>query len=563
MKPRIIVCGLERAGYRIYKLLQLQGAFVIGMNDSPISGEEDLVIGALQAPESLIAAGIHEAETLVIALNNDTLNLEILMQARLLNPRIRVINRLFNNCLGDRLDHMLTAHFSMSVSALAAPIFSFAALGSHAIGHLNLFNQTWPIYEEYIDAEHPWLNQPLSDLWDDRSRMLIYYLPGCGDITQDLVAGVINGSRLQVGDRLIVGTQPTIRSQPQQWWTIIGQRLLRLQHFQRFFRSTSLALLALIMAIFLATLIYLHFSFHQTSWLDALYFSVGLITGAGGQESIAENAPNAVKLFTILMMFIGAGIVGICYALLNDFVLGTRFAEVWSVTRIPVKDHFIVCGLGGLGIQVVQQLLSQGHDVVVIDSDPNNRFLSNARALKIPVIQGQANQSSTLQMANITGARALLAVTGNDIANLEIALTAKDLVPHFPLVVRSQDPVYAKMVQQVFEFEAVLSPIEIAAPSFAAAALGGTILGNGMTANNLWIAVGTLITPAHPFCGRCVKEVATTVDLVPLYLETQDQRIHGWNLLESCLSPDDVLYLTLPAVRLEHLLQPLPATLKA
>ncbi|MEB3292352.1 MAG: NAD-binding protein [Synechococcales bacterium] len=562
MKPRIIVCGLDRAGYRIYKLLQLQGAWVIGMSNTPIVGEDDLVVGNLQDPETLIAAGIHHAETLILALNNDTVNLEILMQARLLNPRVRVISRLFNHCLGDRLDHMLPAHVTMSVSALAAPIFSFAALGSRAIGHLNLFNQTWPIHEEYIHAEHPWLNQPLSNLWEDRSRMLIYYLPRSGDITQDLVAGVLSGRRLQQGDRLIVGIQPKIRSQRQQWWANLGQQFMRLQRFQRYFRSTTLAFLTLMIAILVATLIYIRFSFHQTSWLDALYFSVGLITGAGGQESVAEQSPNAVKLFTILMMLVGAGIVGICYALLNDFVLGTRLSEVWSITRIPVKDHIVVCGLGGLGIQVVQQLISQGHEVVVVEPDANNRFLSSIRSLKIPVIQGEANQSSTLQMANITGARALLAVTSNDIVNLEIALTAKDQAHRLAIVVRSQEPNYAKMVQQVFEFDAVLSPIEIAAPSFAAAALGGTLLGNGMTANILWIAIATLITPAHPFYERRVKDIATTIDLVPLYLENQSKCIHGWELLDTHLQSGSVLYLTLPAVRLEHLLQAQPEKLK-
>jgi hypothetical protein len=43
----------------------------------------------------------------------------------------------------------------MSVAALAAPVFAFAALGNEAIGQLRLFNQTWPIYEEVIKENHP------------------------------------------------------------------------------------------------------------------------------------------------------------------------------------------------------------------------------------------------------------------------------------------------------------------------------------------------------------------------------------------------------------------------
>lgn len=39
----------------------------------------------------------------------------------------------------------------------------------------------------------------------------------------------------------------------------------------------------------------------------------------------------------------GAGIVGICYALINDFVLGSRF---WDAARVPTKNHYIISGVG-------------------------------------------------------------------------------------------------------------------------------------------------------------------------------------------------------------------------
>jgi Trk K+ transport system NAD-binding subunit len=553
MKPRIIVCGLGRTGYRIFSLLQQQGAAVVGISDRPIADEANVVVGDLQAASTLTAAGVREAQALVIAAGDDTLNLAILMQARLLNPHIRVINRLFNASLGDRLNHMLTDHAAMSVSALAAPTFTFAALGNRAIGHLQLFNQTWPIYEEYIYPDHPWSNAKLSDLWNDRSRMLIYYLPQSGDISQDLVAGVLSEQHLQVGDRLIIGTQPNIRTRRQTWLQKTWKMLTSVRQFQRHIHSTLVGLFVLITAILMSTVIYVGFSLDKPSWVDALYFSVGMITGAGGNEIVVEKSSGLIKLFTVLMMLIGAGVIGICYALLNDFILGTRLTEFWNVIRVPQRDHFIICGLGGVGMEVATQLRNSGYEVAVIERDPNNRFLNRARSLRIPVIQGEANQAITLQTANITRAMGLLAVTSNDIANLEIALTAKGLAPRLPNVVRIQDPNYASMVQKVFEFEAVLSPNELAAPAFAAAALGGRILGNGMTANTLWIALATLITPAHPFCGRAVKNVATSVDLVPLYLETSHRTIHGWDLLKASLSPGDVLYLTIPAIRLEHL----------
>ena len=178
MKPRIIVCSLGRTGYQIFRLLKQQGAIVVGISDKPIPQEgSDVVVGNLRSASTLLAAGVKTANALILAGNDEATNLAILMQARILNPQIRIINRLFNTNLGTRLNQTLPDHSTMSVSALAAPVFAFAALGNRAIGQLELFNQTWPIHEELIDEDHSWLGHSLRDLWADPSRMLIYYLP--------------------------------------------------------------------------------------------------------------------------------------------------------------------------------------------------------------------------------------------------------------------------------------------------------------------------------------------------------------------------------------------------
>jgi Trk K+ transport system NAD-binding subunit len=559
MKPRIIVCGLGRTGYKIFSLLRQQGAAVVGIHYKLLLDEgADIIVGDLRAASTLLEAGIQEAHTLVLSSNDDALNLAILTQARVLNPRIRIINRLFNTSLGDRLDQTLLDHVSLSVSALAAPVFAFAALGNRAIGQLRLFNQTWPIYEEAIHANHPWLGRRLSELWDDRSRMLIYYLPVKGQV--DLVSAVVNGQLLELGDRLIIGTQPNFRSRRHSWLRKLLKVLTNLRQFQRHAQPVLAVTLALLVMIFLATLTYI-FGDRNINIIDALYFSVGLITGAGGQEQVAERSPDSIKIFTVVMMLVGAGVIGICYALLNDFVLGTRFKEFWDAARVPARHHYIVCGLGGMGVQIINQLHCHGHEVVAIERDINNRFLNIARSLGIPVIIGDASLSTTLTQANIQRAEALLVVTSDDTINLEVALSAKSLAPKLPVVVRNQDPQFSQMVHKVFEFEAVLCPAEIATPSFAAAALGGRVLGNGMTGDTLWVALATMITPGHPFCGRRVKEIAMDADFVPLYIETNCQTLHGWDVLETCLSAGDVLYLTMPASGLELLWRVNPSQL--
>jgi hypothetical protein len=55
--------------------------------------------------------------------------------------------------------------------------------------------------------------------------------------------------------------------------------------------------------------------------------------------------------------------------------------------------------------------------------------------------------------------------------------------------------------------------------------------------------------------GQIIKEAAMNADFVPLYLEKQGQTIHGWQLLEITLDQGDILYLTMPAMRLQQVWQ--------
>lgn len=559
MKPLIIVSALGYTGYKIYNLLKQQGANIVGISDRPIITQVDdkIIVGDLRSPQVLMEAGIKQASTIVLASSDDALNVAILTQARVLNPKIRIVNRIYNHTLGARLDNTLPDHFSMSVPSLAAPIFAFAASGNQAIGHLRLFEQTWALHEEIITREHPWYGLSLAQLWDNLDQMLIYYLPRNSET--DLVSAVVNDQVLELGDHLILANKAKVRQKRAFFLFRWLKVFFNLNTYKHYAQSIIMVTLTLLTLIFLATFTYLCVNW-EISPVDALYFSVGMITGAGGKEEVAESAPDVIKVFTAIMMIVGAGIVGICYALINDFVLGSRLKQFWDAARVPTKNHYLICGLGNVGMEIVRELHQQGHEIVVIESDHSNRFLHSVRSLGIPVIVEDASLADTLQAANIEGANAIIVSTSNDMVNVEIALTVKALAPKIPVILRVQDNQFAESVKQVFQFENVLSPTELATYSFAAAALGGRILGNGMTDDLLWVSLATMITPNHPFCEKIVKNIAKEADFVPLYISRGVHNIHGWNLLDTQLTSNDVLYLTMPATKLDQLWRVSPSS---
>ncbi|MEA5415517.1 NAD-binding protein, partial [Synechococcus sp. BA-132 BA5] len=110
---------------------------------------------------------------------------------------------------------------------------------------------------------------------------------------------------------------------------------------------------------------------------------------------------DSIKVFTIIMMLIGTAVIGIFYAILNDFILGSRLRNFWDATRVPHRNHIVVCGLGSVGVQTALQLVSYGYEVLVIERDLNNRFLDTVRSHGIPVIHGDASLPTTLKAANL------------------------------------------------------------------------------------------------------------------------------------------------------------------
>ena len=70
------------------------------------------------------------------------------------------------------------------------------------------------------------------------------------------------------------------------------------------------------------------------------------------------------------------------------------------------------------------------------------------RRLGVAVIHGDATVREVLSQANAATARAVVAATSNDLANLEIALLVRDLNPSQNVVLRLGDPHLAHSLRE-------------------------------------------------------------------------------------------------------------------
>ncbi len=100
-----------------------------------------------------------------------------------------------------------------------------------------------------------------------------------------------------------------------------------------------------------------------------------------------------------------------------------------------MSGHYIVCGYGRMGQQIVKDLNRYNVPCVVVESNPEQ--LPRLRGADIPHIEGRASEDSVLLQAGIRRAKGLIAVAASDEENVFIVLTAKVLNPNLFVVARS------------------------------------------------------------------------------------------------------------------------------
>ncbi len=161
--------------------------------------------------------------------------------------------------------------------------------------------------------------------------------------------------------------------------------------------------------------------------LDALYLTVTTMATVGYGDFSFGAAEDWLQAFGIALILIGALSIAVVYAFITNVIISRRLERAIGRGRATTtRDHVIVCGLGSVGLATVEGLLAAGRDVVIVERDENNRFLSVVRDLKVPVVFGDATVRATLMEAGLARATTLAALTSDDVANLETVLSGRE-----------------------------------------------------------------------------------------------------------------------------------------
>lgn len=467
-----MVCGLDRLGLRIVEDLRALDQDVVVMAASPPATFADrardagarLMEGSSQEEDHLRGAGVETARCLVLTEDTDLGNLHAAITAQEINPDIRVVVRIFNSELARRAGELLNNIEVLALSSLSAPTLAAEALGLQTGTAIEVWGRN-VVLRESVDGEGALARLEEGMFLEDSGAV-----PEALTISQTRWHGrrtAIRALRAFFDRRLAV---------------VLGMVFL---------------LSAISVAIFAA--------FDHLSPVDAIYFTFTTISTVGYGDINLATASNALKLYDVGFMLFGATALAAFYALVTDAVVGARLSAALGVPHGKIKNHVVVCGLGNVGFRVVEQLVQRGVEVTACDLNDRGRFVQVARRMGVPVLAGDALLADNLHILGVQRARAVVATTNDDVANVEVMLAAKELGPNARLVARVFDAKLAERAKNRFGIHACHSVSALAAPYFAAAALGDDVNTMFEARGRAWLLVERKVGPGSAAAAMTVR----------------------------------------------------------
>jgi Trk K+ transport system NAD-binding subunit len=532
LKKPIVLCGLGRMGWRVLEFLQAAELPVVVVDncckpdDARLKGVR-VVVGDIRHRDVLEAAGIREEGGVIILTSDDLVNISSMLQVRALNPEVRVVLRMFNQNLIARLEKAIKNVFALSTSLLTAPVLAVTAMTGQALGTFRLEGQPdgmRQIAEVTVRAGSNLIGRTVVEVTGYRELLVLAYLPEKGPV--QYLLDVDQEARLSQGDRLVVSGAPrTVNallnndqapSHRKRWgnWFLRNSRVAwrTLNEIDRAVLITSVLVATVIAAS--TTLFTLYESKHFT--VDKAILRTITIIATASEVHDADFDTPGLRVFAGCLRIFGMILTAAFTAIVTNFLLRARLRGAFEAARIPDRDHFVICGLSPVGYRVVEELLHYGEAVVVIEKDPNNRFVATVRRRKVAVVIGDATVTETLRQAHAATARAVVIATNQDLVNLESALLVRELNPKQRVVLLQSEPLLAEMLRQAANVQLAVSVPALAAPAFLAGLYGDRVQNVFLVRHRLLALIDVVIQPGDLLRGQSVRTVAVDYRLVPV-----------------------------------------------
>jgi Trk K+ transport system NAD-binding subunit len=156
---------------------------------------------------------------------------------------------------------------------------------------------------------------------------------------------------------------------------------------------------------------------------DAMYTATKTIVTVGPNPH-ADDGPAWFRVFSSAMMLAGLAFTALFSAGLVNRLMDRRLVGLVGRRVAPRRDHVIVVGLGQVGLRLCLLLRELGTPVLAIEVNRDADYVARAKDHGIPVVIGRGGSMHLLKRLSTAHARALAAVTSDEIENIAIVVSA-------------------------------------------------------------------------------------------------------------------------------------------
>ncbi len=204
--------------------------------------------------------------------------------------------------------------------------------------------------------------------------------------------------------------------------------------FDRLRRRVAVAVGALVIVIATGVVGFAIIGGPAHSLIDAVYMTVITLTTVGYGEIIDLSAHPGGRVFTILLILSGAGIVAYTIPMLSALVIEGQLHHLFARRRMlrkieAMRDHFIVCGDTVAAAYVAEELWRTQREVVLVVPTDEALTAVAGRLGEVPGMVGDPTDDDVLVAAGIARARGVVASMEGDKDNILVVLGARRLAP--------------------------------------------------------------------------------------------------------------------------------------
>ena len=161
---------------------------------------------------------------------------------------------------------------------------------------------------------------------------------------------------------------------------------------------------------------------------NSIYYTIITVSTVGYGDIIPVT--HIQKFFSTTLALTGIGLIAYIFTIIiNSFeknLHDIRSGRHMEKRLAEMENHYVLCGFGRVGLSVFEELKKRNQKVIIVDKDEKatEDIEENENVI---VYNANATEDKTIRKLNIDKSLGVIIATGNDVENLFMVLTIREL----------------------------------------------------------------------------------------------------------------------------------------